>query len=199
MKKLFAILICAIMCVTLLASCVPLKHEHTYGDWISGEDGHFHLYSCDCPQAEIYELHIDDDKNDICDVCGYEMSTNVETKKSLEYKLLGDGTYEVKGIGSCTDTKIVIPSEYQNRKVTSIGYKAFANNSTITSVTIPDSIKAIGEEAFYKCTELPSISIPDSVTSLGKSAFYECTKLVSLTLGTGIKTISTSTLRQNTV
>ena len=116
-----------------------------------------------------------------------------QAEKSLEYKLLGDGTYEVKGIGTCADTEIVIPSEYQNRKVTSIGYKAFANNSTITSVTIPDSIKTIDEEAFYKCTELTSISIPDSVTSLGKSAFYECTKLVSLTLGTGIKTIATST------
>ena len=115
------------------------------------------------------------------------------TENSLEYKLLGDGTYEVKGIGTCTDTEIVIPSEYQNKKVTSIGYKAFANNSTITSVTIPDSIKTIDEEAFYKCTELTSIFIPDSVTSLGKSAFYECTKLASLTLGKGIKTIATST------
>ena len=118
---------------------------------------------------------------------------HVPTESSLEYKLLSDGTYEVKGIGACTDTEIVIPSEYQNRKVTSIGYRAFANNSTITGVTIPDSIKSIGEEAFYKCTELTSISIPDTVTSLGKSAFYECTKLVSLTLGKGIKTISAST------
>ena len=191
MKKLFAILICAIMCVTLLASCDSLKHEHTYGDWISSEDGHFHPYTCGCPQEEIYNLHIDGNEDGLCDECGYKMSVNTET--NLEYKLLGDGTYEVKGIGTCTDTEIVIPSEYQNRKVTSIGYRAFANNSTITGVTIPDSIKSIGEEAFYECTELTGIVIPDSVTSLGKSAFYECTKLVSLTLGTGIKTISTST------
>ena len=191
MKKLFAILICAIMCVTLLASCDSLKHEHTYGDWISSEDGHFHPYTCGCPQEEIYNLHIDGNEDGLCDECGYKMSVNAES--SLEYKLLGDGTYEVKGIGTCTDTEIVIPSEYQNRKVTSIGYRAFANNSTITGVTIPDSIKSIGEEAFYKCTELTGIVIPDSVTSLGKSAFYECTKLVSLTLGKGIKTISAST------
>ena len=127
---------------------------------------------------------------------GLNESVNIhwaEKETCLEYKLLGDGTYEVKGIGTCTDTEIVIPSEYQNRKVTSIGYRAFANNSTITGVTIPDSIKSIGEEAFYKCTELTGIVVPDSVTSLGKSAFYECTKLVSLTLGKGIKTISAST------
>ena len=191
MKKLFAILICAIMCITFLASCNSLKHEHTYGDWISSEDGHFHPYTCGCPQEESYNLHIDGNEDGLCDECGYKMSVNTES--SLEYKLLGDGTYEVKGIGTCTDTEIVIPSEYQNRKVTSIGYRAFANNSTITGVTIPDSIKSIGEEAFYECTELTGIVIPDSVTNLGKSAFYECTKLVSLTLGKGIKTISANT------
>ena len=81
MKKLFAILICASMCVTLLASCDSLKHEHTYGDWISSKDGHFHPYSCGCPQAEIYELHMDEDKNGICDACGYDMSEHEHTGK----------------------------------------------------------------------------------------------------------------------
>ncbi len=70
MKKIHAILFCAIMCVTLLASCDSLNHEHTYGDWISSEDGHFHPYTCGCQQEEIYNLHIDRNEDSICDDCG---------------------------------------------------------------------------------------------------------------------------------
>ena len=71
MKKIFIISICAFVCATLLAACDSLEHEHTYGDWTRSADGHFHPYSCGCPQAEIYELHIDEDKNGECDACKY--------------------------------------------------------------------------------------------------------------------------------
>ena len=46
-------------------------HEHTYGDYIAYESGHYHQYTCGCPQPEILEGHIDADENGSCDKCGY--------------------------------------------------------------------------------------------------------------------------------
>ena len=59
---------------------------------------------------------------------------------------------------------IVIPEEvtYMNetRKVTSIGYRAFYESS-ITSVTIPNSVTSFGGEAFRYCNYLTSVNISD--------------------------------------
>ena len=46
--------------------------------------------------------------------------------------------------------------------------------TTLTDVTIGNSVTSIGDWAFYNCSGLASITIPNSVTSIGKSAFYDC-------------------------
>ena len=83
----------------------------------------------------------------------------------------------------CTSlTSITIPDS-----VTSIGEQAFQNCTSLTSITIPDSVTSIGKYAFKYCTSLTSITIPDSVTSIGYGAFYDCRSL-SLVYYTGTKT-----------
>ena len=56
--------------------------------------------------------------------------------------------------------------------MTSIGDSAFEYCRSLTSVTIPDSVKSIGNYAFRGCSSLTSVTIPDSVTSIGYEAFY---------------------------
>ena len=73
--------------------------------------------------------------------------------------------------------------------VTSIGYKAFDDCTSLTSVTIPDSVTSIGDSAFSGCTSLTSVTIPDSVTSIGDSAFSGCTSLTSVTLPDSVTSI----------
>jgi len=101
----------------------------------------------------------------------------------LMYKVNKDGTTcTVTGIGSCTETETVIPTEMNGMKVTSIGDAAFWGGK-FTSIMIPDSVTSIGNNAFGNCRALTDITFPDSVTSLGERAFEYCTALTSVKFG----------------
>ncbi len=63
--------------------------------------------------------------------------------------------------------------------VTGIGFRAFYECTSLTSVTIPDSVISIGGSAFRGCANLTSLYIPGSVTSVGMDAFSGCTGLTS--------------------
>lgn len=101
-----------------------------------------------------------------CSVCGH-----LVISEGLEYTVLDDGTYEVSGIGTCSDQYIVIPSEVGGIPVTSIGDYAFYGGLSFTSIKIPNSVTSIGDYAFVNCLYITSIEIPDSVTSIGDYAF----------------------------
>ena len=104
----------------------------------------------------------------------------VKPSEGLKFLLNSDGTYSVSGIGTCTDTEIVIPSAYNGKAVTSIGNYAFSHCKAMTGIVIPESITSIGGWAFYGCSNLTSVVIPDSVTSIGLFAFSNCTALTKI-------------------
>ncbi len=54
---------------------------------------------------------------------------------------------------------------------------AFGECSSLTSITIPNSVTSIERYAFYGCSSLTSITIPNGVTSIGHYAFYGCSSL----------------------
>ena len=66
---------------------------------------------------------------------------------------------------------------------------AFSGCTSLTSVTIPNSVTNIGDGAFSSCTSLTSVNIPNSVTSIYDGAFQYCTSLTSVTIGSGIQKI----------
>ena len=97
--------------------------------------------------------------------------------------LIVDGVLNSFAFG-CGATEYTIPDS-----ITTIGYKAFWDCDSLTSVTIPDSVTTIGEGAFGGCISLASVTIPDSVTTIGDSAFFVCDSLTSVTIGDGVTTI----------
>ncbi|MBD5133285.1 MAG: leucine-rich repeat protein [Clostridiales bacterium] len=74
-------------------------------------------------------------------------------------------------------TSVTIP---ENVPVNSIASCAFRNCTSLTSVTIPDTVTQIGSGAFYKCESLTGITIPDGVTYIGGNAFRFCDGLTSI-------------------
>lgn len=56
------------------------------------------------------------------------------------------------------DTVVVIPPTISSWPVTKVGEDALKDNTTITSVTIPDSVTEIGANAFADCTNLTSVN-----------------------------------------
>jgi hypothetical protein len=117
---------------------------------------------------------------------------------NIYYKYINDGkelevTFDGDAYRSNYCGNIVIPEEisYENNtlKVTSIGKDAFHDRSSMTSVTIPNSVTSIGSKAFSGCSKLTSITIPNSVTTIGTSAFEGCSGLTSVTIPNGVTTI----------
>ena len=113
-----------------------------------------------------------------------------KASKGLDYTLNADGnSYSVSGIGTCTDTDIIIPSQFNGKPVTAIGVGAFANRLSFTSVVIPNSITSIAEGSFFYCSNLQSVVIPDSVTSIGNGAFSSCSSLTSVVIPDSVTSI----------
>ena len=94
--------------------------------------------------------------------CGQnDKSSKTKYSEGLEFTLNRNGeSYSVTGIGTCTDTKVVIPSIYNEKPVTSINSYAFYNLTSITSIIVPDSVTSIGAGAFSGCSSLESITLP---------------------------------------
>ena len=88
---------------------------------------------------------------------------------------------------NCTSlTSITIPDS-----VTSIGDSAFHNCTSLTSVTIGNGVASIGDRAFYNCASLTSVTIGNGAASIGDRAFYNCASLTSVTIGSGVTSIGT--------
>jgi hypothetical protein len=75
-----------------------------------------------------------------------------------------------------SDTVIEIPESYKNYKVTVIGASVF-NNSKITEVTIPSSIKQIEDYAFSSCHSLTKVNLSEGLEILNNSVFFNCSEL----------------------
>lgn len=182
MKKLFAFLICAIMCVWFLTSCdFSLKHAHIADEeWSYNKWCHWKNVTCSwhmCKFDIVTYDHVDENDDGICDVCGFEYE--------FVFKLTADGAgYELDRVGpGYQGGDIVIPSEHKELPVTQIGSGAFKSEKKLTSVVIPDSVAFIDWDAFENQTSLTSVTVGKNVVTISAGAFEGCTSLKTVVIG----------------
>ena len=110
--------------------------------------------------------------------------TEVVIPSTVEYNgatykvtAIADGGYSTGAFYNSNITSVVIPDT-----VTSIGYYAFQNCRSLTSVNFGENsqLTRIGTSAFHSCYSLTSITIPSSVTSIGSYAFSYCYALAEV-------------------
>ena len=107
------------------------------------------------------------------------------TYGDFRYKTLSGSTIEItRYIGHAA--VVDIPASINGKRVTSIGDNAFNHYTSLTNVTIPDSVTSIGDYTFHYCTVLTSITIPDSVTRIGKGVFYDCRNLTRIKMSNSV-------------
>lgn len=102
-----------------------------------------------------------------------------------------DGTATITGyIGN--ERAVIIPKKIDGHKVCSIGNEAFAENTLISTITIPKGVQSIGYSAFSGCENLSEVILPETVESIGAYAFKH-TEITSITIPEGINGISMGT------
>lgn len=137
---------------------------------------------------------------------------NVKARLTLN----NDSVVEIPGSGALSsgETKAysaTCVSTEITTACTSLGGHAFADFSSLATVTIPNSVTNIGRFAFSDCTSLVSAPIPSSiktipwycfvncgfaeytipngVTTIDKSAFERCYNMTAATISDSVKTI----------
>lgn len=86
-----------------------------------------------------------------------------------------------------TAKTVTIPAEMDGSPVVEIGESAFEDNTSITSVILPETLEKIEDSAFSGCSGITGIKLPEGLTSLDKYAFSH-TGIREITLPASLKT-----------
>lgn len=81
-----------------------------------------------------------------------------------------------------------IPESINGFSVASVGCSAF-EDSALTAITFPSTVRYIGGWAVSGCKKLKSVTLPGSVVLIGEKAFDGCTALEKVSLSEGLKYI----------
>lgn len=101
-------------------------------------------------------------------------------------------TYTLVGIGACKDTDVIVQAEKDGMPVEVVGEMAFRNNTKITSIVLPETLKVVGSSAFAYCENLETVIFKGKLTQISNSAFRYCTDLKEITLPSSVSIIAES-------
>ena len=102
--------------------------------------------------------------------------------EGLIIRSLGNGKAAVCGIGTCTDTYVIIPVISDDGEIIcEIAENAFLGCKSISGVEIHSRIEKIGDYAFYT-SSLKSVIIHSKISEIGSYAFSGCCSLMGISV-----------------
>ena len=116
----------------------------------------------------------------------------------LKYEVLSvaDGTCKVVGIDKRFGGVIHVPQYAtiagKQYAVAEIADRAFFENSAITKIILPDSVKRIGVLAFASCSSLLEAVIGGGTELIDTDAFLDCVSLKTVYFGAALKTVKSA-------
>lgn len=127
----------------------------------------------------------------VCFISGAVGLSACGKSDKFSYTLSDNDTYavEAKDVYDMPQ-KVVLPSEYKGKPITSVKRHGFYGCTDVTEIVIPDGVTVIGEGAFEFCANLTEVTIPTSVTNIEAGAFYSCKKLTSVIVPDGVSVIT---------
>ena len=135
-----------------------------------------------------------------CAVCTWADGVEINgisyllNEASLSASVTFDGAYYYAG--SSYKGGITIPEtvtyEETEYTVTSVGEYAFFYCTSLTGITLPNTIESIEYSAFFGCTGLAEITLPNSVINIKENAFNGCSTLKKVNLQESLKKIGYS-------
>ena len=97
--------------------------------------------------------------------------------------------YKVEDDGNATITKfrgnasaVAIPETIDGYTVTKIGEDAFADKSSLRTISMPNTIKTIDNNSFSNCENLSNVTLSKSLQNIGYMAFNQCISLKEINL-----------------
>ena len=113
------------------------------------------------------------------DLTLYAKWVNEDDGVPYTYTVLDNGTVQITGYTGHR-RYITIPRLIDGMEVSAIGPNAFAGQTRLREVNLPDGLTEIGENAFSGCSNLLRIQIPESVTVIGACAFQNNVRLTQI-------------------
>ena len=110
----------------------------------------------------------------------YTAQAEEQTAGEFSYSVQNDTITITKYNGSAAS--VSVPAELDGKPVTALGRYCFADNETLQTISLPNSLLTIDDQAFAGCINLQSFTMPDSVTSIGTGILQNCTNLKEATL-----------------
>lgn len=102
--------------------------------------------------------------------------------------LRDDRGYEV-GSDTFALRDLIIPSSYNGKRVSQIGY---FGETVLETVTIPDTVIRITQAAFAECRNLTLINLPSTLEVIEPYTFADCSSLRSITIPKNVEDIDAS-------
>lgn len=103
--------------------------------------------------SEYFNIYL----NNFTECSVHNVGSVVAQSDNFRYSIYNNSIGIVKYIG--TEKNVVVPATINGMNVTSIYAMAFANNTTVETISLPTSITYIGYKAFHNCMALNSVTV----------------------------------------